>query len=84
MTADDLHAVAQRIVEKMIAEHPAEAATLASLVLSEILAVGLFGGDQDEVDEFVLAVNVKLAEIALHHGAPSTWRLVPAEPPKRH
>lgn len=84
MMTDDLRAIASGIVEKMIAEHPAEAAVLASLVLSEILAVGLFGGDPDEVDEFVLAVNVKLAEIALHHGAPSTWRLVVAETPQRH
>ena len=53
-------------------------------MLSEILAVGLFGGDQDEVDEFVLAVNVKLAEIALHHGAATSWRLVQADPPRRH
>lgn len=52
-------------VERMVREHPAEAAVLASLVLLEILAVGLFGdGDQGEVDEFVLAVNTKLREIA--------------------
>jgi hypothetical protein len=60
----------------MVIEHPAEAAALASLVLSEILAVGLFGGDEGEVGEFVDALNVKLSEVALHHGAPSTWRLV--------
>jgi hypothetical protein len=35
MTADDLRAVASRIVEKMVREHPAESATIASLVLSE-------------------------------------------------
>jgi hypothetical protein len=82
---NDLQAIAQRIVERMVRDHPDEAAVVASLVLSEILAVGLFGGgDQDEVDEFVLAVNLKLSEVALHHGAPSTWRLVPTEPPKRH
>jgi hypothetical protein len=39
MTADDLRAVASRIVERMVREHPAEAAVLASMVLSEILAV---------------------------------------------
>ena len=35
---------------------PPKRAALASLVLSEILG-RLFGGDQDEVDEFVLAAN---------------------------
>jgi len=85
MTTDDLRAIAQRIVERMVREHSAEAAALASLVLSEILAVGLFGGgDQGEVDEFVLAVNTKLSEIALNQGAAMSWRLVPAEPPRRH
>jgi hypothetical protein len=44
----------------------------------------LFGGDQDEVDEFLLAVNVKLSEIALHHHEGASWKLVPAETPKRH
>jgi hypothetical protein len=84
MTHADLRAAAQRIVEAMVRDHPAEAAVLASLLLSELLSIGLFGGDEGEVDEFVLAVNVKLSEVALHHGAPSTWRLVPAETPKRH
>jgi hypothetical protein len=32
----------------------------------------------------VLAVNVKLTEIALNLGAPSSWQLVPAELPNRH
>jgi hypothetical protein len=79
MTTDDLRAIAHRIVERMVIEHPAEAATLASLVLSEILAVGLFGGDEAEAGEFASALNVKLCEVALHHGAPSTWHLVRAE-----
>ncbi len=84
MTTADLRAVAHRIVERMVIYHPAEATVLASLVLSEILAVGLFGGDEAEVDEFVSALNVKLCEVVLHHGAPSTWRLVSAETPRRH
>jgi hypothetical protein len=84
MTTDDLRAIASRIVEKMVREHPAEAAVLASLLLSELLSIGLFGGDEGEVDEFVLAVNVKHSEVALHHGAPSTWHLVPTDTPKRH
>ena len=84
MTSEDLRAIASRIVERMVIEHPAEAAVLASFVLSEILAVGLFGGDQDEVGEFVLAVNTKLSEIALNRGAATSWKLVPAEPPRRH
>jgi hypothetical protein len=84
MTTDDLRAIAHRIVERMVIEHPAEAATLASLVLSEILAVGLFGGDEAEVEEFVAAVNIKVEEIALNHGAATSWRLVRAERPRRH
>jgi hypothetical protein len=85
MASEGLRTAAQRIVETMVTEHPAEAAVLASLVLSEILAVGLFGaGDQSEVDEFVLAVNTKIAEIALNRGAGRSWELVPAAPPRRH
>jgi hypothetical protein len=68
----------------MVVEHTAEAAALASLVLTEILAVGLFGdGVPGEVEEFVLAVNTKLSEIALNRGSRLSWQLVPAEPPKR-
>ena len=60
MTSEDLRAVAQRTLERMVREHPDEAAVVASLVLSEILAVGVFGsGDQAAVDEFVLAVNTR-------------------------
>jgi hypothetical protein len=84
MTTDDLRAIAHRIVERMVIEHPAEAATLASLVLSEILAAALFGGDEAEVEEFVAAVNIKVEEIALNHGAATSWRLVRAERPHRH
>jgi hypothetical protein len=65
MTTDDLRAIAQRTVEKMMLEHPDEAAVLASLVLSEILALGLFGGGEGEVAAFADAVKGKLGEIAL-------------------
>jgi hypothetical protein len=84
MTTDDLRAVAQRIVERMLIEHPAEAAMLASLVLSEILAVGLFSGEEGEITAFAEAVNTKLSEIALNRGAAMSWRLVRSEPPHRH
>jgi len=84
MTAEDLHDVARHIVEKMVREHPREAAVLASMVLSELLSIGLFGGDQDETSEFVTAVNVKLSEISLRHGAAHGWELVPTEAPRRH
>jgi hypothetical protein len=80
MTSEDLRAVAERIVERMVCEHPEEAAVLAALVLSEILALGLFGG---EVAAFAEAVNQKLGEIALARDAPSSWQLVRAEPPRR-
>jgi hypothetical protein len=84
MTSEDLHAVASRIVEKMVRDHPAEAATVITLVLTEILSPALFGGDEAEVAEFVHALNLKLSEVALHHGVPSTFRVVPAETPMRH
>jgi hypothetical protein len=85
MSDRDIRAISHRIVERMVIEHPAEAAVLASLVLSEILAAGLFGGDEAEVDEFVAAVNIKVEEIALNHGAAMSWRLVrAAERPRRH
>lgn len=83
MTSEDLRALAVSLVEKL-AERPAEAAIIVSIVLSEILAVGLFGGDRDEATEFASAVNSRLAEIALRHGADRGWQLVPTEPPKRH
>jgi len=84
MTGEDLRVVANRIVERMVREHPAEAATLASLVLSEILSLGLFSGEHDEVIEFAAAVNTKLAEISLRLGADRGWQLVPCEAPQRH
>jgi hypothetical protein len=84
LTTDDLRAVAQRIVERMIRERPDEAAVLATLVLSELLALGLFGGTDEEVTEFAAAVDGKLGEIALRLGAVRSWRLVRADPPLRH
>jgi len=85
MTADDLHTVAQRIIERMIREHPDEAAVLVSLVLSEILSVGLFGDDEAGTSAFADAVNTKLDEIALHHGAATSWKLTrTGERPRRH
>jgi hypothetical protein len=84
MTTDDLQAVAHRIVARMVIEHPTEAAVLAALVLTEILNVGLFGGSDDEVTAFADAVNTKLDEIALHHGAATSWKLVRSERPLRH
>ena len=85
MTDGDIRAIADRILLKVVQDHPDVASEIAALLLSEILGACLFGGgDEGEVDDFVAAINLKLAEIALHHGAASTWHLVPAEPPKRH
>jgi hypothetical protein len=84
VTDDDLRVIAHEIVERLVLDHPAAAAQIAALVLSEILAVALFGGDESEIAAFAEAVNTKLDEIALHHGAPSSWQLVPADPPRRH
>jgi hypothetical protein len=84
MTSEDLRAVAQRIIERMVREHPDEAAVLISLVLSEILAVGLFGDDKAGITAFADAVNMKLYEIALRHGAATSWKLTRSERPRRH
>ena len=58
--------------------------TLASLVLNEILSVGLFGDDEAGVTAFAEAINTKLDEIALHHGAATSWKLTRSERPRRH
>lgn len=84
LTTDDLRAIAQRIVERMVREHPDEAAILASLVLSEILSLGLFDDDEAGVTAFAEAINGKLGKIALAVDAPASWQLVRAEPPRRH
>lgn len=84
LTTDDLRAVAQRIVERMVREHPDEAAILTSLVLSEILSLGLFDDDEAEVTAFAETINGKLGEIALAVDAPASWQLVRAERPRRH
>jgi hypothetical protein len=84
LTTDDLRAVAQRIVERMVREHPDEAAVLVLLVLSEILSLGLFDDDEAGVTAFADAINTKLGEIALAHDAPASWQLVRADPPRRH
>ena len=85
MTTDDLRAIADRILLKVVRDHPDVASEIAALLLSEILGTCLFGGgDEAEVDEFVLAVNSKLAEISLHYGADRAWQLVSCDPPRRH
>ena len=78
MTADDLQSAAHRIVEAMVRDFPTEAATIGALVLTEIMAAGLHGGgDPDATDAFVAAINWKLGEIAVHHGADRAWQLDP-------
>ena len=83
MITEDLHAVARRILERMIQEHPDVASEVAAMVLTELLAACLFG-DEAAVADFVQAINWKLHEIALAHDAPSSWQLVHAERPRRH
>src|SRR4051812_47607797 len=63
MTIDDLDALAKRIVETMIREHPGVAAALTAHVLQEILAVDLFSGSDDDVTGFASAVNEKLGDM---------------------
>jgi hypothetical protein len=85
MTADDLRAVAHRLVEKMVTERPGEAAVVASLVLSELLEATLFADDNEAaVDDFVQALNSRLHEIAIRRRAPTSWALTPARRPHRH
>lgn len=84
MNAENLRAAAARIVERIVREHPDVASVVAALVISEILALGLYGdSDEGAVEEFVQAVNGKLAEIATAYDRPA-WQLVLAEPPQRH
>jgi hypothetical protein len=80
----DLHAVASRILERMVRDHPDEAAVLVSLVLSEILSVGLFGDDEAGTSAFADAVNTKLDEIALRHSSATSWKLTRSERARRH
>jgi hypothetical protein len=84
LTANDLRAVAHRIVKRMTREHPDEAAVLATMVLSEILAVGLFHNDEAGVTAFADALNNRLAELALTHEARTSWQLVRAKRSHRH
>jgi hypothetical protein len=85
MDADAIRAIAHRLVEQMVLDHPDAAAQIAALVLTEILATCLFGdGDPADVAAFVAAINLKLDEVALHHGETVSWKLVPAQPPQRH
>jgi hypothetical protein len=84
MTTDDLRAAAQRIIERMVHEHPNEAVVLASLVLSKILSACLFGDDEAGITAFADAINTKLGEIALAVDAASSWKIVRAEPLRRH
>jgi hypothetical protein len=36
------------------------------------------------VAEFVSALNARLTEVTLHHGAATSWKLVRSERPLRH
>jgi hypothetical protein len=68
----------------MVLRSSADSGTVAPLVLSEILAKGLYGHDEPAaVAESVLAVNFRLAEVALYYGADRAWQLVPCGPPTR-
>jgi hypothetical protein len=68
MTAEDLRAIADRIVETMAREHPDEASALAAWSCRKILALGLYGGSEDETDGFAMAVNASLRD------RPRPWR----------
>ena len=61
----------------MVREHPAVASDIATVLLSEILSVGLHGaGDDVAVGAFVLAINERLTSIAAHHGSARRWKLI--------
>ena len=81
---DDLQAAAHQIVAAIARDFFAEAAAAASLVLVDILAVGLHGKDNEPaaVAAFVAAVNFK-GEVALHFDADHAWQLAPCDVPKR-
>jgi hypothetical protein len=85
VNAAELRGIVDRILLKVVRDHPDVASEIAALLLSEILGACLFGGgDEAEVRAFVDALNVKLCEIGLHHNAHSTWHLTPARTPLRH
>ena len=46
--------------------------------------IGVAAGSPREVTEFAAAVDGKIAEIALRLGSEKSWRLVRADPPRRH
>ena len=77
MTPDELQAAAHRILETVAREHPAVASDIATVLLVEILAIGLHGaGDEVAVGSFVLAINDRLAEIAAQQGSVRRWKLI--------
>ena len=84
MTSEDLRTVAQRIIERMVHEHPDVASEIAAMVLTELLAACLFGDDEPGTTAFAEAINTKLSEIALAVGAPASWQLVRSQRPQRH
>jgi hypothetical protein len=85
VTTDDIRAIAHRMVETLVRDYPVEAATIAALVLSELLEATLFADDDDAaISEFVHAVNSRLDEIALRRRAGTSWRLVRSDRPQRH
>jgi hypothetical protein len=53
-------------------------------VLSKILSACLFGDDEAGITAFADAINTKLGEIALAVDAASSWKIVRAEPLRRH
>lgn len=63
MTPEVLRIVAQRILKWMDREHPDEAAVLASLVVSDIPALGLFDKDEAGIAAFA-DINMKLRDRA--------------------
>jgi len=85
MTAADIRAIASSILEKLVADYPAESAAVAAVVLSELLEAALFAADDEAaIGEFVLALNARIDEIALRRKAKTSWHVVRSDAPQRH
>ena len=75
-------ALAADLLMYVAEEHPHEFAHVFTALLLEFMKVGVIPDDAS-AERFVSALNGSLAEIAIRHGAPRAWRLVPYDT-RRH
>jgi len=68
LTTDDLRAVAHRIVERMVQDHPDAASEISALVPTEVLAACLFGGRRRA--RIAIACRAGSPVVRVHPGIP--------------